>query len=147
MTEGQYVYPFSQERNAMLRRAMYGAWPWYSGSSTPSAKTPANLPRSQSREPIRLLAETDKRSRFGNLAFASLWLMVFAMPWEDAITIPGFGTSVRLVGMVALALCVLAILERGKIRQPALGHVIMILFVMMAGLSFLWSLYPEGTLI
>jgi len=147
MTERQYVYPFWQERNAMLRRVMQHAWPWYSGSSTPSAKTPAKLPRSKSREPIRVLAETDKSSRFGSLAFASLSLMVFAMPWEDAFTIPGFGTSVRLVGMVAFALGVLTVLERGKIRQPALGHVIMILFVMMAGLSFLWSLSPEETLI
>jgi len=131
----------------MLRRVMQHAWPWYSGSSTPSAKTPAKLPRSESREPIRVPAGTDKSSRSGSLAFASLWLMVFAMPWEDAFTIPGFGTSVRLVGMVAFALGVFTVLERGKIRQPALGHVIMILFVMMAGLSFLWSLYPEGTLI
>jgi len=131
----------------MLRRAMHGAWPWYSGSSTPSARPAAKLQRSENREPIRPHVEPDKCSRFSNVAFVSLWLMVFAMPWEDAITIPGFGTSVRLIGIVALALGVLAILERGKIRQPALGHVIMILFVAMAGLSFLWSLYPEGTLI
>jgi len=131
----------------MLRRAMHGAWPWYSGSSTPSAKPAAGLLRAESREPIRPRVEADKCSRFSNFAFASLWLMVFAMPWEDAITIPGFGTSVRLIGMVALALGVLAILERGRVRQPALGHVIMILFVAMAGLSFLWSLYPEGTLV
>ena len=131
----------------MLLRAMHGAWPWYSGSSVPSVRPAGNLPRAESREPIRPLVEADKCSRFSNLAFASLWLMVFAMPWEDAITIPGFGTSVRLIGIVALALGVLAILERGKIRRPALGHLIMILFVAMAGLSFLWSLYPEGTLI
>ena len=131
----------------MLRRAMHGAWPWYSGSSTPSAIPAAGLLRAESREPIRPRVEADKCSRFSNFAFASLWLMVFAMPWEDAITIPGFGTSVRLIGMVALALGVLAILERGRVRQPALGHVIMILFVAMAGLSFLWSLYPEGTLV
>ena len=131
----------------MLQRVMHGAWPWYSGSSTPSARPAANLPRSESCEPIRTLVESDKCSRFSNFAFASLWLMVFAMPWEDAVTIPGFGTSVRLIGIVALVLGVLAILERGKIRRPALGHVFLILFVVMAGLSFLWSLYPEGTLI
>lgn len=131
----------------MLQRSMHGAWPWYSGASTPSMKTAANSPRSESREPIRALVEAEKCSRFGKFAFASLWLMVFAMPWEDAVTIPGFGTSVRLIGMVALALGVLTILDRGRVRQPALGHVIMILFVAMAGLSFLWSLYPEGTLV
>ena len=147
MAERNYVYPFSHERNAMLRRVIDGAWPWYSSSSTPSMKSAASLPRPESREPIRSRVEADKCSRFGSLAFVSLWLMVFAMPWEDAVTIPGFGTSVRLIGMVALGLGVLTILERGKVRRAALGHVIMILFVAMAGLSFLWSLYPEGTLI
>src|SRR6476660_3029617 len=131
----------------MLRRAIDGAWPWYSSSSTPSIKSAARLPRSESREPIRSRVDADKCSHFGSLAFVSLWLMVFAMPWEDAVTIPGFGTSVRLIGMVALGLGVLTILERGKVRRAALGHVIMILFVAMAGLSVLWSLYPEGTLI
>src|SRR5690348_391755 len=80
-------------------------------------------------------------------AFASLWLLVFAMPWEDAITISGFGTSVRLIGMVALGLGVLAIIERGRVRRPAPGHIILALFVLLAAVSFMWSLYPEGTLV
>jgi O-antigen ligase len=95
----------------------------------------------------RLFAGTEQLSTLGKIAFGSLWLLVFAMPWEDAITIPGFGTSVRLIGMVTLGLGALAILERGKIRKPAIGHVVMALFVVLAVLSFLWSLYPEGTLI
>jgi len=95
----------------------------------------------------RLFAGTEKLSTLGKIAFGSLWLLVFAMPWEDAITIPGFGTSVRLIGMVTLGLGALAILERGKVRKPAIGHVVMALFVALAVLSFLWSLYPEGTLI
>jgi O-antigen ligase len=89
----------------------------------------------------------EKTSSLGELAFASLWLLVFAMPWEDAITIPGFGTSARLIGMVAVSLGVLAIIERGKIRRPSAGHIVMGLFVLLAALSYLWSLYPEGTLI
>ena len=95
----------------------------------------------------RLFAGTEQLSTLGKIAFGSLWLLVFAMPWEDAITIPGFGTSVRLIGMVTLGLGALAILERGKVRKPAIGHVVMALFVALAVLSFLWSLYPEGTLI
>jgi len=86
-------------------------------------------------------------SKLGKIAFASLWLLVFAMPWEDALTIPGFGTSVRLIGTVALGLGLLAIVERGKVRRPAVGHVMMALFVVLAALSYLWSLYPEGTLV
>src|ERR1700740_1413379 len=64
----------------------------------------------------------EKFTRLRTIAFGSLWLLVFAMPWEDAITIPGFGTVVRLIGMVALGLGALAIFERGKVRKPALGH-------------------------
>jgi O-antigen ligase len=86
-------------------------------------------------------------SVLGKFAFASLWLLVFAMPWEDAITITDFGTSVRLVGMIAVGLGVLAIIERGKVRRPAPGHIVMALFVLLAAVSYLWSLFPEGTLV
>jgi O-antigen ligase len=88
----------------------------------------------------------DEFSGLGKLAFASLWLLVFAIPWEDAITIPHFGTSVRLVGMVTIALGVLSVIEKGTVRFPAQGLLMMALFVLSAAASYLWSLYPEGTL-
>jgi O-antigen ligase len=47
--------------------------------------------------------------------------------------------------MLAGGLGVLAILERGSVRRPAPGHILMAIFVMLAGASYLWSLYPEGT--
>jgi O-antigen ligase len=80
------------------------------------------------------------------LAFISLWLLAFAIPWEDAITISGFGTSTRLIGVVAVVLGALAIIEKGTIRRPAPGHLMMALFVTSAAASYMWSLYPEGTL-
>lgn len=86
-------------------------------------------------------------SGLGKLAFCSLWLLVFAIPWEDAITIPGFGTSVRAIGMVTMALGVLAIIENGRIRRLAAGHFLLALFVLMAAVSYMWSFYPAGTLI
>jgi O-antigen ligase len=103
--------------------------------------------RSLSGRFARLFAGTEQLSTLGKIAFGSLWLLVFAMPWEDAITIPGFGTSVRLIGMVTVGLGTLAVVERGRVRRPALGHVVMALFVALAVLSYLWSLFPEGTLI
>jgi len=89
---------------------------------------------------------TEEFSGLGKLAFACLWLFVFAIPWEDAVTISNFGTSARLIGMLTGGLGIFAILERGKLRRPAPGHLLMGLFVSMAAISYLWSLYPEGTL-
>jgi len=112
-----------------------------------SARVPSRRQRSLGDRFRRLFAGAEKLSTLGKIAFGSLWLLVFAMPWEDAITISGFGTSVRLIGMVTLGLGALAIFERGKVRRPAVGHIVMALFVVLAALSYLWSLFPEGTLV
>jgi O-antigen ligase/polysaccharide polymerase Wzy-like membrane protein len=88
----------------------------------------------------------EKVSGLRKVAFACLWLLVFTIPWEDAITISGFGTSARLVGVLAMGLGFLAIIERGSVRRPTAAHLMMFLFVILAGVSYLWSLFPEGTL-
>jgi len=108
-------------------------------------RSPWNSPQTENDGAVLYTARTDGPSILGKLAFASLWLLVFAIPWEDAITIPGLGTSARLVGIVAAGLGVLAIIESGRVRRPAPGHIVMALFVLLAATSYLWSLYPEGT--
>jgi O-antigen ligase len=94
-----------------------------------------------------LVQGVPRLSALGMLAFGSLWVLVFAIPWEDAITIPGFGTSVRAIGVVTTGIGVLAMLEKGRIRRPAVGHFLLALFVLVAAASYMWSLYPAGTLI
>jgi len=96
---------------------------------------------------LRKTARAEKRSGLAGLAFASLWLLVFAIPWEDGITIPGFGTGLRVVGMIAAGFGVLAMIEKGRVRRPASGHFVLALFVTAAAVSYLWSLDPEATLI
>ena len=140
-----------------MEQELHGRFPRYQAAIVPGTirgfgaaermRAPLKRQRSFGKRLARLLAGTEELSTLGKIAFGSLWLLVFAMPWEDAVTIPGFGTSVRLIGMVTLGLGTLAIFERGRIRKPAIGHVVMALFVVLAVLSFLWSLYPEGTLI
>jgi O-antigen ligase len=103
-------------------------------------------PREVRRPAPVVFAKSQELSILGKVAFASLWLLVFAIPWEDAITIPGIGTSARLIGAVTFALGLLAILEKGTIRRPAAGHLMLALFVLSAAETYLWSLYPEGTL-
>lgn len=122
-------------------------WLRHEDRFAPMSRRPWTSPELDKKGAAGRFGEAKGVSVLGKLAFASLWLLVFAMPWEDAVTISGFGTSARLIGMVALGLGVLAIIERGKIRRPAAGHIVMGLFVLLAALSYLWSLYPEGTLI
>jgi O-antigen ligase len=121
-------------------------WLRHENGFAPMPRQPRASPKHAKIVAPHSIAGAEEISSLGKLAFASLWLLVFAMPWEDAITIPGFGTSARLIGMVALGLGVLAIIERGKIRRPSAGHIVLGLFVLLAALSYLWSLYPEGTL-
>jgi O-antigen ligase len=101
--------------------------------------------RSDNHRAPRSLVGAEESSGLGKVAFASLWLLVFAIPWEDAITIADFGTTARLIGMLAGGLGVLAIVERGTVRRLSLAHIMMALFVALAAVSYLWSLYPEGT--
>jgi O-antigen ligase len=110
-------------------------------------RRPWASPRSAYNRVPRSTARAGEITGLGKLAFTSLWLLVFSIPWEDAITISDFGTSARLVGMVTVGLGFLAIIERGAVRHPATGHVMLFLFVLLAALSYLWSLYPEGTVV
>jgi O-antigen ligase len=118
----------------------------------PSAQVPVlrrqwPLLRRDERAVAGFQASAQELSGLGKLAFASLWLLTFAIPWEDAITISGFGTSARLIGVATLVLGLMAILERGTLKRPMPGHFMMALFVISAAVSYLWSLFPEGTLI
>ena len=68
-----------------------------------------------------------------SLAYAALWVFVFAVPWENIIVIPGIGTISRLLGMVAVGFAVLAAVISGRLRRPQPFHVAAVLFVICAG--------------
>jgi O-antigen ligase len=74
-----------------------------------------------------------------------LWLFAFAMPWENAIVIPGFGTVSRAVGLAAFGVGLLAVLDSGRFRVPAIQHLLMVLFVTWVGLTYFWSFDPSRT--
>ncbi len=80
-----------------------------------------------------------------SVAFGLFSLFVFAIPWENALLLPGVGTVSRLLGLVALPVAILAILDRSRLRSPSLPLVLMGLFVMWGSLTYLWTANVEAT--
>lgn len=54
-------------------------------------------------------------------AFATLWLFVFAIPWEDSVVLPGVGTASRFAGLLAFAVGVVSVARKDgvAVRRPA----------------------------
>ena len=108
MTEPSQFGPFPGYEGVLVPEPVRG-YSTGQGRATGRSLRLRSKPRfSLARRFARLFAGTEQLSTLGKIAFGSLWLLVFAMPWEDAITIPGFGTSVRLIGMVSCGLGALA---------------------------------------
>jgi O-antigen ligase len=82
------------------------------------------------------------------LAFAALALLVFSIPAENGVSIPGIGSLSRLIGFGAIGLAVVALFDRGilRIRVPSLFLLVATAFVVWTGFTFYWSLEPFVTL-
>ena len=78
-------------------------------------------------------------------AFALLLLFVFAVPLENALVLPGIGTFGRLVGLPAFAVGIFSVIEKGKLRSPLPVHLVMLAFVIWAGLTYFWTMSPDDT--
>lgn len=78
-------------------------------------------------------------------AFFFLWVLAFAVPWQNGVVIPGFGTISRVVGVAAFLLGVLAVLDSGRLRFPEMAHVLTALFVIWVCLTYFWSFSPWRT--
>ena len=78
-------------------------------------------------------------------AFYALWAFVFVLPWDPLANLPILGSIPRIVGLVASAVGVLHILARRRVRPLSWFHIFTILFVLWAGVSSFWSIYPEAT--
>ena len=66
--------------------------------------------------------QSHRNEVFRKAAFFFLWILIFVIPWENAILIPGFGTLSRAVGIPAFGMALLAILESGTLRTLSIQH-------------------------
>ena len=79
------------------------------------------------------------------LAFACLWCFVLVLPWDMYGDLPVVGSIPRLVGIVASGVGVLSILAQRSVRPLSWFHVCVVLFLVWAGASTLWSIDSEAT--
>jgi O-antigen ligase len=94
--------------------------------------------------PLRLARREPLLTR---CAFFFFWCLVFTIPWENLIVIPNLGTLAHLVGYMALAVGLLAVIDRGRLNRTTGSFLLIAAFAFWRCLSFLWTAAPEATLI
>lgn len=72
-------------------------------------------------------------------------LLVFAIPWEDAINITGLGTLTRIIGMLAAVFWLGVALVEDRFRRPHVFHLFVYLFILWNLVSFFWSFSADET--
>ena len=80
-----------------------------------------------------------------NLARTLSLILIFTLPWEGVIRLPGLGTGSKILGFVVLAFWIATVIFTGKLRKPHLLHVIFYLFVMWNAVSIFWSADPRDS--
>jgi O-antigen ligase len=71
--------------------------------------------------------------------FWSLWVMVFTLPWQGSVALPGLGTASRLIGVFAALVALLTLGLHGRTRRLLDVHLTMVLLVAWAVGSLLWT--------
>ena len=74
-----------------------------------------------------------------SVAYAGLWIFIFAIPWERLVVLPGLSIVTRITGGIALVLTVLAIVVSGRVRRWRVFHTAALLFVLWTGFA-VWML-------
>lgn len=85
--------------------------------------------------------------RSSRLAYLLLLAFVFAIPWEEAIVLPGVGSVARVIGLAAFALALFGLASGGRVRvrKPSLLLVAALPFVAWSVASTFWSIDAEVT--
>lgn len=80
------------------------------------------------------------------LAIILSLILIFTIPWEDAITIAGLYSLTRYIGIVAAAAWIVSVLFNRKVRKPHIFHVLAILFILWNVASLIWSIALDETI-
>ncbi len=114
-----------------------------------SAAAPGWSLRTQVRSPLRQPSgrKASREPLLIRIAFFFFCCLIFTIPWENLVVIPGLGTVAHLVGYAALAIGLLAVLDKGRLNPTTGGFLLVVLFAFWRCLSYLWTAAPDATVI
>jgi O-antigen ligase len=78
-------------------------------------------------------------------AFLLSLIVIFTIPWEDAITIAGLNSVTRYAGIIASGVWLVSVFFRRKIRRLNAFHVFLILFSLWNVASLIWTVEYDYT--
>ena len=81
------------------------------------------------------------------LAYFALWGFVLVLPWSDSIPLLGQFVLGRWLGLLAALLGVLRFFVAGAGRRLSPVHLWMVAFVAWAGLSIVWTIDRDSTIV
>ena len=79
------------------------------------------------------------------MTFVLLTLLVFSLPWEKSVVLPGLGTLTRLIGIAAVVSGAWEVARKWDLRAPNIVLVLAAVFVAWSSLTWVWSLDRGAT--
>ena len=86
-----------------------------------------------------------RRPLLRSLAHWVSLVLVFTVPWENAVVIPGLGTLTKGLGLVLAAAWLAAVLTSGRIRKPYPFHIVFWCFLCLNVASGFWTFGLDET--
>lgn len=81
------------------------------------------------------------------IAFGLSLCIIFAIPWENVVNIPGLGTASKGIGILAAVIWLVNIPLSRQLRKPHPFHLLCLLFVLWQMVSVLWSANFQETVL
>lgn len=81
------------------------------------------------------------------LAYWSSLVLIFVIPWENVILVPGIGTLSKVVGLFAACVWGVAILSTGRFRKPNPVLLAILSFLAWNVVSILWATDAESAVV
>jgi O-antigen ligase len=80
------------------------------------------------------------------LAYILSVVLIFTIPWEDAVSIVGVSSVTRYIGIVTSAVWLVSTLLRKKVRKPHIFHLFVLLFIIWNLTSLFWTLAVDESI-